>query len=215
MRMMFVLAFAGLVVAGAAQTVPVPQATPPTAQVPTAKVPQPSVPTAQVPTATVPTLQAPLSPLPVGQVPPAAQAGQAFTGTWSASGQRQSLMTELTRQAMTVQLSGAVAITTGTGLARGFRGEAIGFDDGGGLAAGSVVWTDDRGDRIYSVLRGEAMAAAGRQILGTITGGTGRYAGFAGEYAFTWQHVITTDGNSVNGRAIDLRGRVQPGGSAR
>jgi hypothetical protein len=116
---------------------------------------------------------------------------------------------------MTVQLSGAVAITTGTGLARGFRGEAIGFDDGGGLATGSVVWTDDRGDRIFSVLRGEAMAAAGRQIRGTITGGTGRYAGFAGEYAFTWQHVITTDVSAVNGRAVDLRGRVQAGGSAR
>ena len=116
---------------------------------------------------------------------------------------------------MTVQLSGAVSITTGTGLGRGFRGEAIGFDDGGGLAAGSVVWTDDRGDRIFSVLRGEAMAAAGRQMRGTITGGSGRYTGFAGEYEFTWQHVITTDGNAVNGRAIDLRGRVQAGGSAR
>ena len=192
MRSVFVLVFAGLVVATAAQTIPVPQPTPRTAQ-----VPQPTVPTVQAP-----------------QPAPATE-GQALTGTWSASGQRQSLLTELGRPAVTVQLSGAVSITTGTGLGRGFRGEAIGFDDGGGLAAGSVVWTDDRGDRIFSVIQGATLAAAGRQVHGTITGGSGRYTGFSGEYEFTWQHLIGTEGGSVNGRAIDLRGRVRPGTGAR
>ena len=214
MRTVFVLVFAGVAVTFAAQTPPRVQA--PTVQRPTVQQPTVQQPTVQQPQTTVPTVQTAPILAPVGSPLQTSQpAGQAFEGTWSASGQRQSLMTELGRPAVTVQLSGAVSITTGTGLGRGFRGEAIGFDDGGGLAAGSAVWTDDRGDRIFSVIQGATMAAAGRQVHGTITGGSGRYAGVTGEYEFTWQHLITTEGNAVNGRAVDLRGRVQPGTGAR
>ena len=141
-----------------------------------------------------------------------AASGQAFEGTWSATGQRQTLPTEDGDLAVTVQLSGAVAITTGAGLSRGFRGEVIGFDDGAGLVAGRVVWTDERGDRIFSALNGEGLAAAGRQMRGTIVGGTGRYAGVTGEYEFRWHYLIAAEGSVVNGRAVDLRGRVRLGG---
>ena len=129
-----------------------------------------------------------------------------------ATGQRQTLPTEDGDLAVTVQLSGAVAITTGAGLSRGFRGEVIGFDDGAGLVAGRVVWTDERGDRIFSALNGEGLAAAGRQMRGTIVGGTGRYAGMTGEYEFRWHYLIAAEGSVVNGRAVDLRGRVRLGG---
>jgi hypothetical protein len=146
---------------------------------------------------------------PAAQTPDQASPGHAFEGTWSASGERQALTTEAGHQAVTVQLSGAIAITAGPGLGRGFRGEVIGFDDGAGLVAGRAVWTDEKGDRIFSVLTGEALTAAGRLVRGTITGGTGRYAGVSGEYEFRWQSVIAADGNGVNGRAVDLRGVVR------
>jgi hypothetical protein len=152
----------------------------------------------------------------MGQQPqPAASEGQVFEGTWAASGQRQRLPTEAGPPAATVQLSGAVTIRTGTGISRGFRGEVVGFDDGVGSMAGRAVWTDDRGDRIFSVLRGNALAAAGRQMSGTITGGTGRYAGFTGEYQFHWQYLVSAEDTLISGRAVDLRGRVRPGGSGR
>ena len=77
-----------------------------------------------------------------------------------------------------------------------------------------MVWTDERGDRIFSGIYGDALASAGRQMRGTITGGTGRYAGFTGEYEFRWQHLITVEGNAVNGRAVDLRGRVRSSGGS-
>jgi hypothetical protein len=137
---------------------------------------------------------------------------QPFEGTWSASGQRQTLSTDAAQAAVTIRLSGEVTITTGAGLSRGFRGEVIGFDDGAGLVAGRAVWTDERGDRLFSTITGDALSAAGRQIRGTITGGTGRYAGFSGEYAFRWQYVIADEGDHVVGRAVDLRGRVRGGG---
>lgn len=146
---------------------------------------------------------------PAAQTADSASSYQVFEATWSASGERQTLATEAGRTAVTVRLSGAVTITAGAGLGRGFRGEVIGFDDGAGLVTGRAVWTDDKGDRIFSVLTGDALTATGRPLVATITGGTGRYAGVTGEYLFRWQSLIATDGNHVSGRAVDLRGRVR------
>jgi hypothetical protein len=153
----------------------------------------------------------------LGAVAPApraqeAQAGgwRTFEGSWSATGQRRTLPTEGSGVAAVVELSGAVTLTSAPGMSRGFRGEAIGFNDGQHLSAGRAVWTDAQGDRIFSVLKGEAIGTGGR-ILGTITGGTGRYAHALGDYALTWQYVVHGEdgGLQVQGRAVDLRGRVR------
>lgn len=200
MRWIIALALAGVVVVlGAQQTVP-PQTT-----VPTVQTPATTAPVVQTPQTTTPSVAVPQQAMPVGQV---------FAGTWSASGQRQVLPTDPGRAAVTVQLSGAVMLTTGSGLSRGFRGEVLGFDDGAGLIAGRVVWTDERGDRIFSSIYGDALTTAGRPMRGTITGGTGRYAGFTGEYEFRWQNLLTTEGNVVHGRVADLRGQVRSTGGA-
>jgi hypothetical protein len=153
------------------------------------------------------------APAPAHQAP-APGAWRTFEGAFSASGQRQTLPTESGRPAVTVQLSGAVTITAGEGLSRGFRGEAIGFDDGAGLTVLRGVWTDERGDRIFSHLKGDTVAA-GRHIVGTITGGTGRYAGITGEYSFDWEYVIEAEAGLISGRAVGLRGRFRTGGAGR
>jgi hypothetical protein len=145
---------------------------------------------------------------------PAAEAWRTFEGSLSASGQRHTLPTETGRPAVTVHLSGAVTITAGEGLSRGFRGEVIGFDDGAGLTVLRGVWTDDRGDRIFSRLKGETIAS-GRRISGEITGGTGRYAGITGEYSFDWQYVVEAEAGTISGRGAGLRGRYRAGGAAK
>ena len=144
----------------------------------------------------------------------AAGAWRTFEGTWSAAGQRQTLPTESGQPAATLHLSGAVAITAGEGLSRGFRAEAIGFDDGAGLALLRGVWTDKRGDRIFSALKGETVAS-GRRVAGTITGGTGRYAGITGDYSFEWQYVVEAEAGTISGRAVGLRGRYRAGGAGK
>jgi hypothetical protein len=48
----------------------------------------------------------------------------------------------------------------------------------------------------------------GSHVVGTITGGTGRYAGVTGEYELRWQYVIETDEGTISGRAVGLKGRV-------
>ncbi len=142
------------------------------------------------------------------QEAPPAEGWRTFTGTWSARGQRETIPTEGGRAAGIARFSGAVVLAKGTELGGGMLAEAITFDDGQNVGVGRAVWTDARGDRVFSELKGEPIAT-GRHILGTITGGTGRYAGVVGDYELTWQYVAQDDDNAVQGRAVDLRGRIR------
>jgi hypothetical protein len=132
-----------------------------------------------------------------------------FAGSWSARGQRQLIPTGAGHSAAIVRLSGAVVLAT-KDLGGGLLGEAIAFDDGQSLSVGRAVWTDTRGDRIFSELKGEPVAT-GRRVVGTITGGTGQYAGAIGDYSLTWQYVAADLDDVVQGRAVDLRGRLRKG----
>jgi hypothetical protein len=135
-----------------------------------------------------------------------------FEGSWSASGRRQAVAVEGGAEAAVIELRGAVSLTRGDGIGRGFHGQVIGFDDGQGVSLGRAVWTDEHGDRIYSRLKGEPLET-GRRIVGTITGGTGRYQGLEGEYAFTWQYVVAAEDGVIQGRAVRLEGRVRRKGA--
>ena len=148
-----------------------------------------------------------------GQVASSADGWQEFEGSWSVSGQRSTVPTEGGAIAAVVQASGEVALARAGGLGRGFRGEAVTFDDGQGVSVGRAVWTDERGDRLFSRLKGEPVQA-GKRIVGTITGGTGRYASLEGEYAFTWQYVLSPEDGAIQGRAVGLQGRVRRKGTA-
>jgi len=135
-------------------------------------------------------------------------------GSWSASGHRQVLSIDAARVASTSYLSGALVLTGASGTLRGFQSTVIAFDDGAGVSVGRAVWTDERGDRIFSRLTGEGLRA-GRRIAGTITGGTGRYAGVEGEYRFEWKYVVDAGDGTIQGQAVGLTGRFRVKGEGR
>jgi hypothetical protein len=137
----------------------------------------------------------------------------AFEGSWSASGSRQSLQLGAERQATIFRLTGSLLLAGEQKLGVGFRAQVIGLSDTGTGMLGRCIWTDERGDHVYSELKGEAVGPGGR-IVGTIVGGTGRYAGVTGEYTFRWQHVISAENDEVSGRVVDLKGRVREGPAA-
>jgi len=76
------------------------------------------------------------------------------------------------------------------------------------------VWTDEHGDRLFSRLKGEPLQT-GKGLVGTITGGTGRYAGLEGEYSLTWQYVVPAEDGLIQGRSVGLQGRVRRVGAPR
>jgi len=139
-----------------------------------------------------------------------------FEGSWTASGTRRTLPLEDGHQASIINLTGSLLLTGERGLGVGFQGDAIGFSDNKAGGTGQAVWTDERGDKVFSQLRGEPIGT-GSKVVGTITGGTGRYAGLMGEYELSWQYVIETDDGTISGRAVGLKGRVTvpAGGGAR
>ncbi len=140
--------------------------------------------------------------------PPAPDRWRPFKATWTLSGTRQLLPTEGARSAGIIHVTGPLAVTSGEGLGRGFLGELIGFDDGGALIVGRAVLTDEEGDRIYCFLRTEPLGT-GRKATGTITGGTGRYTGLEGTFAFSWQYVVDAGAEEISGRIANIEGRTR------
>jgi hypothetical protein len=95
----------------------------------------------------------------------------------------------------------------------GFNSELIALVDSATGLVGRAVWTDERGDQVFSEVKGEGTAAQNR-ITGTIVGGSGRYAGATGAYEFSWRFVIEAEDGSIQGSSVGLKGHVAPGAAA-
>ena len=146
--------------------------------------------------------------------PAAASGGELeFSGSWSGLGSRHTISLGADRFGSIVDLKGTMLLTGPGRPGVGFQSEVIGLTDSATGFQGRSVWTDERGDQVYSELQGEGTAAK-NHIAGTILSGTGRYAGLTGSYEFSWQWVMEGEEGAVHGRAVDLQGRVQPGPAA-
>jgi hypothetical protein len=133
-----------------------------------------------------------------------------FEGSWTAAGTRETLQLGPGQQAGIYHLTGSLLLTGPQRPAVGFRAEAIGFSDTRAGMEGRCVWTDERGDKVFSELKGEFIGN-GNRIVGTFVGGTGRYAGVTGEYTFRWQYVVDAGDGAVSGRVVGLKGRARFG----
>ena len=149
-----------------------------------------------------------------GQKPPQAErlptgdGWHAFEGSWTASGTRHTLHLGGEHQASIVAVGGSMLLGGERRMGVGFRVEVIGLSDDVRGLVGHALWTDERGDQVFSALKGEKVGG-GNRITGTITGGTGRYDGVAGDYEFQWQYVIEAEEGMIQGRAIGLKGRYR------
>jgi hypothetical protein len=133
-----------------------------------------------------------------------------FTGSWNAVGSRRTISLGADRRGSIIDLRGTMLLAGPKRPGVGFRAEVIALVDSGTGLVGRSVWTDDRGEQVFSELLGEGTAERNR-ITGKILGGTGRYAAATGSYEFSWQSVIEAEEGAIQGRAIDLKGRVLPG----
>ena len=146
--------------------------------------------------------------------PAAASGGELeFSGSWSGIGSRHTISLGADRFGSIVDLKGTRLLTGPGRPGRGFLAEVIGLTDSVTGFQGRSVWTDERGDQVYSELRGEGTTAK-NHITGKVLSGTGRYAGATGSYEFSWQWVMEGEDGAIHGRAVDLKGRVKPGPAA-
>lgn len=131
-----------------------------------------------------------------------------FQGTWTAAGSRHTVHLGGNRRASIAEMDGSLLLAGPSRPSVGFRAEAIVLNDSATGMVGRSVWTDDRGDQVYSELRGEG-TATGNRIVGTFLGGTGRYAGATGTYEFSWRFVLEAEDGTVQGQSMGLHGRVR------
>jgi hypothetical protein len=136
-----------------------------------------------------------------------------FEGSWNAAGSRRTISLGADRRASILELRGTMLLAGPGRPGTGFRSDVIALVDSATGLVGRSVWTDERGDEVYSELTGEGTAAK-NHVLGTFLGGTGRYAGATGTYEFSWQRVVESDDGSIQGRAVGLKGRVRAGPGA-
>lgn len=144
---------------------------------------------------------------------PAASPGSGlhdFEGTWTASGTRRTLPLGGGRTSSVIELEGSMLLSGAGRPGVGFRSEIVALVDSASGLTGRGVWTDERGDQVFSELTGTGTAAR-NSIEGTIVGGTGRYAGATGTYTFSWQYMIESDDGEISGRAVELKGSVRVG----
>jgi hypothetical protein len=141
---------------------------------------------------------------------PASGEWREFEGSWNAAGSRRTIPLGADRRGSIVNLSGSMLLAGPGRPGVGFRSEVIALVDSATGLLGRSVWTDERGDQVFSELTGEGTAAR-NHIAGTILGGTGRYAGATGTYEFSWRFVIEAEDGSIQGSAVGLKGRVRPG----
>jgi hypothetical protein len=133
-----------------------------------------------------------------------------FEGSWNAAGARSSIPLGADRRGSIIDLRGSMLLAGPGRPGVGFRAEVIALVDSETGMQGRSVWTDERGDQVFSELSGEGTAATNR-VTGNILGGTGRYAGVMGSYEFSWRSVIESEDGSIQGRAEGLKGRVRFG----
>jgi len=144
------------------------------------------------------------------QPPAATGEWREFTGSWNAAGSRRTIPLGADRRGSIIDLSGTMLLAGAGRPGVGFRAEVLALVDSATGLVGRSVWTDERGDQVFSDLTGEGTAAR-NHIAGTILGGTGRYAGATGSYEFSWRFVIEAEDGSIQGSAVGLKGRVRPG----
>ena len=147
---------------------------------------------------------------PTTHAPPAGDGWHQFQGTWTAAGSRISIPLGNGRRASTAKFEGSLVLAGTSRPAVGFRAESIVFNDTATGMVGRAVWTDDRGDQIFSEITGNG-DSTGNHFVGRFLGGTGRYTGASGDYEFAWRFVAENEDGNVQGQSMGLNGKIHVG----
>lgn len=129
-----------------------------------------------------------------------------FTGSWVASGKRQVFDFVEGREVGTFDLAGNVSLKDEFSGIEDFWAECVGLSDS--VAGGSVrcVWRSLKGEKAYSVLRGQPLKE-GVKVTGEFVGGTDSLKGLTGTFNFTWTSTFTDKNRGIfTGHTKDLKG---------
>ncbi len=111
-----------------------------------------------------------------------------FSGSWIASGKRQSMDFLSGRVVSTFHIEGHLNLEDDVGEVRDFWSECIGLWDAETGGEARCVWRGLEGDKVFSVLRGELLKQD-ITVKGEFVGGTGRAEGIEGGFTLTSSRI--------------------------
>ena len=137
-----------------------------------------------------------------------AEDGGTFVGTWTASGDRQSIEFSADRKVFTFKLEGHVNLQSDLGRTRDYWAECIGLWDSETGGDAKCVWSDLEGvDKAYLVLENKILKED-TAMTGKFVGGAGGLEGLEGKLSFTWSSLsYNKDQKVMAGFAKDLEGQ--------
>ena len=113
------------------------------------------------------------------------------------------------RQVGIFKLSGNVSLKDEFDEIEDFWAECVGLSDSVDGSSVRCVWRSLKGDKAFSVLRGQPLIE-GVKVTGEFVGGTGRLKGVAGSFTFTWTSTFMNKAQGVfTGHTEDLSGQYQ------
>jgi hypothetical protein len=145
--------------------------------------------------------------LATGLLPEAvAEQSGTFSGTWIASGQRQTFDFVEGREVGTFKLAGNVSLKDEFAGIEDFWAECVGLSDSVAGSSVRCVWRSLKGEKAYSVLSGQPLKE-GVKVTGEFVGGSDNLKGLTGTFIFTWKSTFTDRNQSIfTGHTQDLNG---------
>jgi hypothetical protein len=132
-----------------------------------------------------------------------------FTAYWDLSGTVHLLEFMGGDRIAAGRLVGVVNIKTDQGTFRGFETDCVAFADPATGSLGRCVWTGPMGDVIYVEMKGSGTGGF-RPTQGTFVGGTGKYEGIEGGFAFEWNYSLSGgDEATLDGYTLEMNGRYR------
>lgn len=131
-----------------------------------------------------------------------------FSGTWSASGERELLSLGDKRTCALFKLKGHVNLKDGVGKEKDYWSTCIGLADSDSGSAVRCVWRSSDDHEIYIVLRSDKLENK-HHVQGEIIGGSGVADGITGRISFTWSTLTfqkENESRAIGGFAKDLQG---------
>jgi len=129
-----------------------------------------------------------------------------FTGTWIASGQRQTFDFVEGREVGTFELTGHVNLKDEVGEEEDYWAECVGLSDSVAGSTARCVWRSLKGQKAYCVLSGQPLKE-GVKVSGEFVGGTGSLKEVSGSFSFTWTSTfVDKDQGIFTGHTQDISG---------
>ena len=142
-----------------------------------------------------------------GLVPEAvAEQSGSFSGTWIASGQRQTFDFVEGREVGTFKLAGNVSLKEEFAGITDFWAECVGLSDSVAGSSVRCAWRSLKGEKAYSVLTGQPLKE-GVEVSGEFVGGADSLKGLTGTFSFTWTSTFTDKSQGIfTGYTQNLKG---------